>query len=309
MKKILSLALAVIMMLSMFSCAKDSISNENIISNHSAQNLVAEETYSSTATSYATEGTYVRGGTYANTVPDALPQQDYYFIKYDVIANTFRTPILRFDISDFTLPQNTKSISLVVDFYSISPVHENFAGQDLKVNVYMTDNNWDVETVTYASLPALSDEDIVGSEYIIKGEVYIDITDYIMECINNGVYNFSLRLAATVQSKSEMRIHTFDTIKGQRLVAKETESRVFYQPKILENETANQELWDYAKNIYSSWKSRYDEIVAKGDYESTEIISDPDSYTLQTTAKMQDQSEREYTFDTRLISTLNGFSS
>lgn len=173
----------------------------------------------------------------------------------------------------------------------------------------MTDNNWDVETVTYASLPALSDEDIVGSEYIIKGEVYIDITDYIMECINNGVYNFSLRLAATVQSKSEMRIHTLDTIKGPRLVAKETESRVFYQPKILENETANQELWDYAKNIYSSWKSRYDEIVAKGDYESTEIISDPDSYTLQTTAKMQDQSEREYTFDTRLISTLNGFSS
>ena len=306
MKKPLSFLLAIITLFSLFSCTATDVS-ENLISNENAENLAAEEGYASTATLYATEGAYVRGGNYKNTVPSQLPQLDYYFLKYDVIENTFRTPILKFDISNFEIPENTKSISLVVEFYNASPVHENFAGEDLMIQAYKTSNDWNAETVTYASLPALSDNDIVGKEHIIKGEVFIDITDYVLECIENKVDSFSLRLAANVQSKAEMRIRPLGDIQGPRLIAKETEARTFYQNKLLADEKANAELWAYAKEVYNAWDARYKEILAKGDYSFSSIESNTSDYTLKTTAKMQDQSEREYTFDTRLVSTLKGF--
>ena len=307
MKKLLSIILVSVVLLASFSCAAPDIADKKILSSNDIQKLNSEDTYQSSSTVYATEGTYVRGGNNKNTVPSQLPQQDYYFIKYDVIENTFRTPLLKFDISDFAIPNNTQSISLVVNFATVSPVHENFAGQDLKINVYKTSGDWNTDTVTFASLPALSEDDIIGSDYIIKGDVYIDITKYILECVENNIDTFSLRLAANVQSKSEMRINMLGGTNGPRLVAKETDARTFYQPKILADETANKALWDYAKGIYDAWEVRYNEILAKGDYPSTTINSNPDDYTIKTNATMQDQGSKNYTFDTRLVSTLSGF--
>ena len=307
MKKLLSIILVSLMLLASFSCAAPDIADEKILSSNDVQKLNTEDTYQSTATIYATEGTYVRGGTYKDTIPSQLPQQDYYFIKFDSPENTFRTPVLKFDISDFNIPENTRSINLVVDFATVSPVHDNFAGHELKINAYTTTNDWDPATVTFASLPRLSEDDIIGSEYIIKGEVYIDITEYVLECIENDVDTFSIRLAANVQSRSEMRINMLGSVNGPRIVAKETEAHEFYQPKLLADEAANKALWDYAKEIYNSWEVRYNEILAKGDYPSTTINSNPDDYTIKTNAKMQDQGNKSYTFDTRLLSTLSGF--
>lgn len=304
MKKILSFILLSVMILSTLSCT---VSTEKIISNGDVKQLAAQDTYNSTNTVYATEGTYVRGGTYKDTIPSELPQQDYYFIKYDVVENTFRTPILKFDISDFVLPENTQSISLVVDFATFSQLHKDNADEELKINVYTTTDNWDSKTVTYASLPALSNDNVIGSEYIIKGEVYIDISDFIRECKANGVNTFSLRLAATARSQAEMRINMLGSPNGPRIVAKETSARTFYQSKILADEKANQELWDYAKAIYDAWEIRYNEIISKGDYNSATITSNPEDYKLKTEAIMQDQGNKGGTFDTRLVTTLNGF--
>ncbi|MBQ7294039.1 MAG: DNRLRE domain-containing protein [Clostridia bacterium] len=307
MKKILSLFMSVITLLSLVACAKTPDSQAKVLSDTDVTTLAKQETYDSISTVYATEATYVRGGKYKDTIPSELPQQDYYFIKYDVVENTFRTPVLKFDISDFKLPENTKSISLVVDFSTVSPVHKNFEGQDLILNVYATDNDWDSETVTYASLPALNDDDIIGSEYIIKGEVYIDIADYVLKCIENNIDTFSLRLAANVQSNAEMRIKMLGSPNGPRIVAKESGARSFYQNKILANEKANDELWAYGKEIYDAWNVRYKEILSKGDYGCTTINSNPADYTVKTNAIIQDQNNKGGTFDTRLVTTLNNF--
>ena len=307
MKKFLYLTLALIMLLSVTSCAVYSPTlDDSVLSAENVEQLNAEEAYNAGVTLVATDGAYIRSGQYAGKTMAELPKTDYYYIKNDGIETT-RHVVIKFDISNFQIPEKTQSISAVVHFFSISPIHPTLGEGDVKLRAYKETANWESKTVTFSSLPALSEDNFLGEENLIKGDVYIDITDYVKECKAKGEKTIALRFVPSVRTVAEMRICKVDNKLAPKIVAKEAETREFYQPNLLVNSTANKAIWDYAQKTYAEWKTRYDEIVAKGDYATSPISVNPAEYTFKTTASLQDQGSETYTFDTRLINTLNGF--
>ena len=304
MKKLLSFTLALLFVLSLASCA--TVTNEKMLNDSAALNLNAEEVYDSGISVVATDGAYVRSGQYGSLTPAELPQTDYYYIKNDGTETT-RHVIVKFDISNFNIPDKSQSISLVVNFFSISPIHPTLGEGDVRLNVYKEVADWNSKTVTFNSLPAFSESNLIGSDHLIKGDVFVDITDYVLECKAAGVKTIALRLVPDVRTVAEMRISPVGGKLAPKLVAKESEAREFYQTQLLVDPAANQAIWDYAKKTYDEWKTRFDYIIAKGDYAASKINIDKSEYTFQTAANQDNYNTTVELYDTRLISTLNGF--
>ena len=306
MKKLISFIIAILMLLSAMSCSVDSpVIDNRILSSDDIEQLNTEDVVDEGITLTASEGAYIRSGKYANTIPAELPKTDFYYIKNDGVDTT-RHVVLKFDISGFDIPENTH-VSVVVNFFSISPVHESVGGTDITLKAYKEMADWNSKSVTFSTFPALSEDNYLGAEPLIKGDVFIDITDYVKESKANGEKVIAIRLVPSARTVAEMRICPVEHKLAPKLVAKKAETREFYQPNLLVDENANREIWDYAKKTYDEWKSRYDQIVAKGDYPSSTIGIDKTEYTFTTTATLHETGETKHTFDTRLINTLNGF--
>lgn len=306
MKKALSFALAILLAFPLISCASSATTNDMILDNASAQMLNAEEAYDSGVSLIASEGAYIRSGSYASKTMAELPKNDFYYIKNDG-SETTRHVVLKFDLSKFQIPEKSQSINVVVNFYSISPIHPEIGDGEVLLNAYKEVTTWNSQNVTFGSLPALSSSNFIGSSPLIKGDVFIDITDYVKQSIESGAKEIAIRLVPSVRTVAEMRICKIDNKLAPKLVAKEAESREFYQTKLLVDPVANQAIWDYAKKTYDEWKQRFDTIIAKGDYKTSQISSNKSDYTFTTSPSMADEPNKNYTFDTRLISTLSGF--
>ena len=298
MRKVFALILALATVLSLVSCAV--VTDNRILSDSDVQTLT--ET-TEPITVIAADAAYIRSGDgNKDTVYKDTP---YYFIKNDG-ATTTRHVLVKYDISSLTIP-TSGSINLVVTFFSVSPIHPSLTETEIKLRAYKETSDWNSSTVTFASIPELSETNFVGEADLIKNDVYINITDCVKQAAANGEKTVSLRLVPSIRTQAEMRIYTLSSDFPPRMVIQAAEEREFYQTKILADETANTALWDYAKQTYNEWKVRYDEIVSKGDYETDTIQIDKSQYTFTTDAILQNEGNKAFTNDTRLATTLVGF--
>ncbi len=301
MKNFLALILAAVTLLSLVSCVTSNNLDGAVLSNEDAQQLAAEN---NTVTIKATDAAYIRSGAANQNVN--YKETPYYFIKNDGESTT-RHILVKYDISKVQIPEYG-SVHMVVTFFSVSPIHPDNPATEIKLKAYKETSNWDSSTVTYSSVPAFNEANFVGEEHLIKNDVYVNITDYVRLAAQNGEQTISLRLVPSTRTVAEMRVYTLSSEFAPRLVITEEEKRELYQTDILADTAKNQALWDYAKQVYDEWKVRYDEIVAKGDYKAQEFKIDNSQYTIKTEAVQQQYSyNKPQTFDTRLATTLKGF--
>ena len=304
MKKLLSVTLVILMLLSSVSCAAPVVDG-NILSSEDVQPLAANAPIS---TIVASDGAYVQQNKADLNWKNI--SADYLLVKND--GGTTRHTLLKFDISNLTLLEE-QAVSVVVDVIYVQPIKPAYLETDpsaeLKLQVYKEPASWDSSTVTFNNLPALSESNFAGEEVITKGEVYINITDCVKEALEKGEKTLSLRLVPNIPTVAETKLSKIDSKLPPRLVVTDSPSRLLYQYNILADEAQNEALWNYAKGIYDDWKARYDEIVAKGNHESTPIEIDKSQYKFTTTASEYSNGFKSTVFDTRLVSTLGNFTS
>ena len=299
MKKFLSILLLTAMVLSAVSCASSAFTSEKILSANDVTALAAE---TANVTIKAIDAAYIRSGRYQN---DNFKDTEYYFIKNDGVDTT-RHVMVKYDISSLKLTEED-SVSLVITFFSVSPIHPDNPATEIKLWAYGEHSNWSSDTVTFATFSPLDEANFLGDEYLIKNEVYINITDYVKAAAQKGEKTVSVRLVPSTRTVAEMRVYTLSSNFAPKLVVTKAEKREYYQPNILNDQAANKELWDYAKQVYDSWKARYDEIVAKGDYSSQLIASAQGDYTFTTEARQQNYDNKTVAYNTRLATTLKGY--
>ena len=297
MKKALSLLIMAILLISSVSCAAPSFEAGEVLSNENMVSLNADE---ETQTIVASDAAYIRSGSHQNT---NFKDTQYYFIKNDGVETT-RHVIVKYDISRFTEPlQGTANA--VINFFSVSPIHESTGETEIKLKAYKETSNWSSDSVTFSSFPALSESNYIGQNDLIKNDVYIDITPYINDAIRNGEKTITIRFVPSTRTVAEMRVSTLSSDFAPRLVI-QNRAHSFYRYDVLKNEEANKALWDYGKQVYDEWYARYQEILTKGDNPTTAINSNSGDYTLKTEAK-DPNTLKTTTFNTRLATTLNGF--
>ena len=299
MKKILSLIMLVFVLSSAVSCAvAPAYEAGEILSNETAVSLNSEE---EVITITASDAAYIRSGNHQYTNFKDTP---FYFIKNDGTETT-RHVVAKFDISRFTEPlQGTANV--VVNFYSVSPIHESTGETEIKLKAYKESSNWSSDTVTFSNFQPLSESNYIAQNDLIKNDVYIDITPYVNQAIKNGEKSITVRFVPSTRTVAEMRVNTLSSEFPPKLVV-QNRAHSFYRYDILPDEAANKALWDYGKQVFDEWNVRYQEILAKGDYPVSPINSNKGDYTFTTNATLQETGKKIYTFDTRLATTLNGF--
>ena len=302
MKKLLSVTLVILMLLSSVSCAAPVVDG-NILSSEDVQPLAANTPIS---TIVASDEAYVQQNKADQNWKNI--STDYLLVKND--GGTTRHTLLKFDISNLTLLEE-QAVSVVVDVIYVQPIKPAHLATDpnaeLRLRVYSESAPWDSTTVTYNSLPALSESNFAGEELITKGEVFINITDCVKAALEKGEKTLSLRLVPNIPTVAEIKLSKIDSKSPPRLVVTDGGTRLMYQYDILADKAQNEALWGYAKKIYDDWKARYDEIVANGDYDTTPIEINKSQYTFTTTASEYSNGFKANTFDTRLVSTLGNF--
>ena len=300
MKRFFSLILAAIMLLSAVSCTVVPEADGAVLSNENTQSLAAE---TKTTTIQAIDAAYIRSGAANQNVN--YKDTEYYFIKQDGESTT-RHILVKYDISNVKVPE-IGSINAVINFFSVSPIHPENTATEIKLRAFKETSNWDSSTVTFASLPPVSESNFIGENDLIKNEVYVNITDYVKEAVSKGEKTITVRFLASTRTVAEMRVYTLKSKFPPKLVIQEADSHSFYKSDVVADAAKNQALWDYAKSTYDEWKVRYDEIVAKGDYPAQDFSVNKDQYTFKTNATLADTGAKTYTFDTRLATTLKGF--
>ena len=298
MKRLLSGFIAALFLMSAASCAAVNQADSTILSSDDTVSLNAEE---EAITIIASDAAYIRSGSHQNT---NFKDTEFYFIKNDGESTT-RHVIVKYDISSLTEPIGG-SASAVINFYSVSPIHPDNPATEIKLKAYKESSSWSSDTVTFSSLAPVSESNYVAQNDLIKNDVYIDITPYLNEAIANGEKYLTVRFVPSTRTVAEMRVNTLKSDFAPKLVIQK-QAHSFYKYDILADEAANKELWDYGKKTYDEWYARYQEILAKGDYPTTPINSNKSDYTIKTDAVSPDVLNKTLTFDTRLATTLQGF--
>ena len=300
MKKVLSVLIMTLLLISATACiAAPATESGKILSSTDTVSLSTDDDEAITIT--ASDAAYIRSGVHNGT---NFKDTDFYFIKNDGESTT-RHVLVKYDISQFTEPLKGSAYA-VINFYSVSPIHPDNPATEIKLKAYKEGSNWNSSTVTFGSLPDVSEANYIGQNDLIKNDVYIDITPYINEAIRNGEKSLSVRFIPSTRTVAEMRVNTLSSDFAPKLVI-QNRAHSFYRYDILQNENDNKALWDYGKQVYDEWYARYQEILANGDHPTSPIVSKESDYTFKTDAIDPNVLNKTLSFDTRLATTLNGF--
>ena len=158
---------------------------------------------------------------------------------------------MKFDISGFAADE------IVYAYLNLTFANIH---NDSVFDVYLISSDWDSETITYNqvySTESLQGEKIIGGTHLNANDGLIDLGKYIREAISNREKYISLRIVPTYQStEGQTRIYFNEQEKPNINVYDEQREKSYFT-KLVEDEEKNQEIWDYAQQIYDEWYERY----------------------------------------------------
>ncbi len=270
MKKLLTLLLASLMLVSVVSCGALPKEDENkaddvtLISAEALENLAASSKKSVTAIDDA----YVRSGTHRTKCYfEEKLSSGKLELKTDTPDYT-REVLIKFDISELDL---TKAQSVYLYVNLLNGVGGAKSGNDLYLYAYEVDGKWDSKSVTYNTAPTYDANKKVGEGLVPGGGGVcdIDVSDAVFNADLNGKTEISFRLAFSEQSVSQGFIASISSTTAYvrpKLMVRDSASGSNYEKALLSDSAANDALWAYAEEMYDSWYGRYQEILKKGDY-------------------------------------------
>ncbi len=251
----------------------------------------------------AKEDTYVEGGNNAYTNYGKSEMIDFK-AKSGESSNLYRIPLLKFDVSKVDKDAVTKAVlslkctvmqdvnlSVIVDVYSCDPY------------------SWEEKTVTFSTKPDY--EDFIKTIEVTKKDiVYIDVTDYVKNAINNGEKLISFYLDGDSSEPLRLNFQSKETENGYAPMLQVTEGNLNFATH-LKLEEGKENPWSVAAERVSTWLHRWEEIKARGDMATDLVVKDESEYSLTvdaTNAGKTDGYKTQYTpRATRTISTLKGY--
>ena len=311
MKKLLTLLLASLMLVSVVSCGalpkedKNKAEDSAVILTESLEDLAAASKMSVTAVDDA----YVRGGVHKTTCYSTERNTSGELeIKTDIPDYT-REVLIKFDISELALT-TAQSVYLYVNL--LNGVGGAKSGNDLYLYVYEVDGKWDSSTVTHNTAPTYDANKKAGACLVPGGGgvCAIDVSGTVFDARNAGKTELSFRLAFSEQTVSQGFIASTScetSYVRPKLMARNSATGSNYEKTLLADSAANDALWAYAEEMYDSWYGRYQEILEKRDYSYESVTTNSDEYNLKVSARGGNGSSQYHTFDTRLMSDLKGY--
>ena len=318
MKRVLTLILALLTVLSVASCAAAPMEaddgtadvadeNEAVIAGDELTDLA--EFASASSRVLASEDTYVRGGSYAN--------QNFYETKKDsgtmeIKRDTgdFRRDVLvKFNLEGLNL-SGMRTVSLYVSITS-NGGGSAVAGEEIGIYAYKIPSDWSSKTVTYNSAHEVEEDSPDGTGIMLAtGSCQIDVTDAVFTAVENGEKEISFRLIMTARTRSQAYMastHTDNVNSRPKLLARNSVPTQNYEERLLAGKGANDALWEYAQQMYDEWYVRYQEILAKGDYDYESVVTDPSQYNTKVYARKGNGGKDVIMQQTRLVSDLEGY--
>lgn len=319
MKKLLALALALLMLLPVIGCgaasegdAVNAEQNATVIAGDELAKIAASKSRDRVTTT-AVETMYVRGGDYAdhNHSQEVASSQQLILKTMNSNSSYEREFLLKFDISKLDLT-GMQSIYIYIESANSGTAED---GGDLKICAYRVSNDWSADTVTYNTAPTEQDGELAGFYTVspdgAKGTLQINVTDAVFDAYDSKEQFISFRICGEKKmggGEGKYSAGNSDNANVRpKLVAKTTLPGFPYEQNVLPDKEANDALWAYAQQMYDEWYARYQEILKKGDYEYEDVVTNPADYTTKVTARKGNGSTAYVTHDTRLVSDLDGY--
>ena len=313
MKRIVTLILAAIMLLSAASCGAvtDSVEvNEHasdiILSGELADVAATEE--EAIASVQAKADVYIRGGDGANVnYYETKKESGELEIKRDT-GNFRRDVLIKFDLTRLKL-FGMQTIYLYLTFTSNGG--GSATGEELYLMAYEIPCDWDPKTVTYNTAHEVELNDPVGRGYVpATGTCQIDVSDAIFDAVDEGRTEIAFRVIMNAQSRSQCylaSVHNDNVSVRPKLVARSTSSEYNYETKLVDDPAENKALWEYAQQMYDDWYVRYQEILKQGDYSYESVKTNSSEYNTKVLARKGNSGKDIISFNTRLVSDLDGY--
>ena len=215
---------------------------------------------------------------------------------------TYRVVLLKFDISSVK-KEDLVSVKLFLNCNSMEQ-----SSVPRVVNVYgCNPYDWEANKVTLDTL--CEKENLVTSVSLVGiGEKYIDVTDYIKECLDFGDTLISFYLDGET---STMYRTTFDASEKVGGKAPRLDLNYGSSGFTTKLDYKGENPWDVAMTAVSTWLKRWEDIKMHGRTDAELIVKDPAEYSITvdaTTAAKTNGADTVYTqYATRNVSTLKGF--
>ena len=174
-------------------------------------------------------------------------------IKYsDGNTNTpdYREGLIKFDISNLD-PDCVGYTRFMGEYLNMT--------QERTFDIYWIEEDWNGETVTFNTLP----EGYLIARNIAFGGAGapLDLAPYLIEAIKSGDKTFSIRIVPTFQDGGyQTKIFYGDGKKPIIRVFPDKTDKSYFE-KLVENESQNKAIWDYAQQMFDEWNARYKAIT------------------------------------------------
>ena len=255
----------------------------------------------STTTVVAIEDTYIEAG--SSSDKNFGTSTDLDLKGCETENQYFRVPLLKFDITPL-YDMGISKIYLSLNCYSMEtlPVPTPF-------HIYACNpDDWDEATLTFNKRPERG-EKILETEVSSVGVLHIDITEYVLNCIEEGESKISLWLEGLAKPKGRLHFYSKESTTESNRPALVVHGGEIGFTTDLKYDGANP--WELAMTYVNTWFARWEEIKAKGDSAAAPLSQIDAEYSLSVDAASLEDTNGEKTkyqsYPTRTMDTLIGY--
>ncbi|MBQ7294318.1 MAG: DNRLRE domain-containing protein [Clostridia bacterium] len=260
---------------------------------------------------YTTEYAYVRGGSkFANkdwhtiNSENNLDENLLYLKNGLQTGDVARRAFFRFDISGLDV-RDVGYAELCFKFSAIE------SSKEVHFDVYLVDDNWDGDTVTWNTQPKKLNESPVIFNAVFGILAKVDATEFIEDMIFDGKTKFSLMLVQVdetdVVTKISVGKSAGSALPHFKVYADKSAGETTYVKQLVEDETENKAIWDRAKQMYDEWYARYLVMKEKPLSNPTLIESDKSEFGLTVMSPGSNPAGSMIARATRTVDQLKGF--
>lgn len=237
----------------------------------------------------ATDKAYVRGGEWADKDwiqinkerrEQGLISADYIVVKGGgengfLNSSYTRIALFKYDISELTL-DDIGYATFTLKFTDMDK------SKDVPFDIYWVNEKWDGSSVTWNTKPYLVDDAPLIEGVLVTAVNKTDATEAIRTLVASGKKTVALMVVQRVTTGGESRISLtrsnelsfpFFTVFKDPAVKEDS-----YVKQLVEESDQNQEIWDYAKQMFDEWYARYSVLKKTPLVDADLIVSDESQY-------------------------------
>lgn len=260
---------------------------------------------------YTTEYAYIRNGSSGgynwgdmnwHDILAARGLSDRLLLK-DGEANNHvsRLGLLRFNLGEF----KAEDVGYAEFFVKFSDVED---GKTVHFDIYLVDDDWNEETVTWNTMPKKLGTTPVISDAIFGALQRVEATNLIKGMLAEGKTTFTLLLVQTDKTETETKIEFAKVSETNmphfKVYREDPTGDASYVKQLVADEQKNQEIWDRASQMFDEWYERYTVLKNTPLVKADKIESDPSQYTETVMSPGSNPSGKMVARPTRTFDTL-----